>query len=277
MNYLILALHCEARPLIRHLTLRQDVTQKGFAFFHGADTVLAVTGIGKLRSAIAVSRLLTLYPPDKQSHLINLGVCGASRKTAALSTLYRINQITDISSGRACYPDMLIRQNLPEAPLETSDIPVHRPGTEESTLRLYDMEGSGFYEAARKFVSADRIHLLKIVSDYLEVNTLSEAGIANAVEANLPAVLEFLAALRNYASAPPALLSADDINLLNSLSQRFHFTAAQQDQLANMATSFVVRSAQDLSQLQNFGSRLAKNKQDSARIFEEIKNVLTPA
>ncbi len=127
--------------------------------FVSEDCTVVITGVGKINMAYSVGKVLGNKSRTDCSNdfVINFG-CTCSKN---LEGCFFVNKITDISSGRDFYPDMIRIPDSNEAHLFTSDLVVLNPDCD----RLYDMEGSAFFESTSKHISPDRIFLIKCVSD----------------------------------------------------------------------------------------------------------------
>src|SRR5690554_1763627 len=110
MILIITALMIEAAPLIEHFRLRRDMSIHEFPVYRNADIALIVSGVGKVRSAIAATYLLSIcntkYNKDienvnddsciKDHTLVNIGFCGASETQYEIGSLILINKVIDI-------------------------------------------------------------------------------------------------------------------------------------------------------------------------------------
>ena len=160
---LVTALQAEARPFIRRLQLKKQPAGCGLELYVGTGYALLVTGIGKVPAAIKTGRALQLAEPVGVERVANLGVCGCGDTQIPLGRLHLVNKIEEATTGRTFFPDMLARHQLAEATLVTVDRPC-TSGPDNSTS-LYDMEAAGVFQAAASFVTLDRLHFLKVVSD----------------------------------------------------------------------------------------------------------------
>ena len=165
MIFLFTALRAEAMPFIRNLNLKME--EGPFSIYRNPDTILTVTGTGPLSAAAAVSSVLSIHPAGEEDFLMNIGIA-AGISNASLQMVYRIHKVTDLSSGKDYYPDLLITPSTPEASLitgarrytnEPTSDPISRemPGSKLPVMNdetiLYDMEGSGIVMAASHFLA----------------------------------------------------------------------------------------------------------------------------
>jgi len=270
---IVTALHCEARPLIRHFQLKKEERFSPLEIFGAENIRLAISGIGKLRSAIAVTRLLTLPDKPRFRLLINLGICGANTKYA-IGEPVLANQVIDAGSGRRYFPDMLARQNLTEATLRTFDKPVFEPASSAGQIELADMEAAGFFEAARRELEGHRIAVLKIVSDHFEKKPLNKTNIEKIIEANLPQIEGLIR--RQYAALPPngTIILPEEEGKLRRIAEQMRLTTTQFRQLADLFRSYKIRTGRSVEVLDPENQPPPTSKLDRRRRFETLKKRL---
>ncbi|SMC33079.1 Nucleoside phosphorylase [Oscillospiraceae bacterium] len=161
MIALFFAMKGEADPYIDALGLKGAGDISGFKIYSDDTYILCVTGMGKVNSACAVTRILSLYE-GKIDIAVNIGTCAGED----VGRTYIINRICDIDSGRDLYPDMLYKSPFVEISLHTSDRYKKDSVFEDDYgPYVYDMEGAAFFISASNFLSPDRILLFKTVSD----------------------------------------------------------------------------------------------------------------
>jgi len=182
------ALEAEARPLIARFRLKRDLSVTAFRLYRNreAGISLVVTGIGKLRMAAAVGFLAVHASP---ACWIDVGTAG--HPELPLGTVRLAHRIIDHDSGRSFYPQLVI-----DAPVTTEAlITVSRPLSGFPDPALYDMEASGFFEAARHFATVEWIHALKVVSDNRRESFVKKQ-VGGLVEAAVPTLETIVAGLR---------------------------------------------------------------------------------
>ncbi len=168
MTYIVTALISEAQPIIEFLNLTKK-EDKNFPIFTNHNTMLIVSGIGKINSAIAVTYI---KPTNK---IINIGICGSS--THEIGNLYKIKKIIDKNSQK------VVHLNPNGETLTCVDTPQNNPSLFKNTL--VDMESFGFFQAARKFVDKENILLYKIVSDKISDTILTPKEVHDLITPHL--------------------------------------------------------------------------------------------
>ena len=245
MKFLVAALFPEARPLIRRLELKKESLGPGLELYIGSDHALLVTGIGRLTAAVKVARALQLPRLAGVNSVINIGICGCSDISIALGTVFIANKIEEDSTTRAFFPDMLIRHPFEEATLVTVDSPKIRGPQEPPERVLYDMEASGVFQAAAEFITSDRLHFIKIVSDHLLGDKLSKDLIKDLTEDSQNIVLKFLSGLPEL--EPKFGLDTDEEEALQQLREGLRLTQSQMVQVHDWAMAYRIAGGAQLT------------------------------
>ena len=144
MINIVTALKIEAAPIIEYFNLKATGE-----IYQNNEINLIVTGSGKVKSAINTALLLQ----KKTYPTINIGIAGSNKHPVGSG--FFIHKITDTDTDFEYYPDFF------EEPSEEI-FTISKP---QKYFPLVDMESSGFFEAAYKFLSVEKIILYKIVSD----------------------------------------------------------------------------------------------------------------
>ena len=158
MVRIVVALPCEARPLISHWALQAVCSGGDFRVYGAPGLRLVVSGVGKAASSAAVSSLHAGLPPGPAAWL-NVGVAGHS--CAPVGTPFLARTITDGDTGVSHRPSFCFPLPCGTAPVLTVDEPLDL----YPDAALCEMEASGFFAAAQDLTSSDLVHCMKIVSD----------------------------------------------------------------------------------------------------------------
>jgi len=192
MLYIFAALLCEVRPLIE----KYDMKPCGgypFGGFVSADerVRITITGVGKTNAAAAVAYVCAECGVGPDDFVINIGTAagGAARHGA-----YLINKVIDSDTGRTYYPDMLYNTGLRESCVTTVSNVATPDITASDGNMLWEMEASGFCDAARLFMPPHRVQLIKAVSDggADDKEDLTEEVIVKAIEDSLEDIIRAL-------------------------------------------------------------------------------------
>ncbi len=258
------ALMIEAAPVRDALSL-QAVPEMPFPLFEGGNCLLVVTGTGSVRAAAATGWILGRTSGIRAA--VNLGFAAASAQTAELYSWHRIHSIRDATTGRLHIPDILESHSLKEQPLWTVSQPA---GSDPGWDGLVDMEGSGFYEAARRLLPPDRIFLLKWVSDAFS-RQLDTDLMASRFAASLPEVLPFLRHCLSIASPSPQENEAEWMDLFR---KRLRLSRTQLQFLSRWVRGYLARGGSLEPVLARLPEKPPSHKRQNNRIYEELKDVL---
>ena len=269
MLCLVVALAAEARPLLAPHRL-QGVSGHPYRICAGEQTHLIVSGVGKVAAAAATAYLRALIG-DAPAAWLNIGIAGHGSQ--AVGTTLLAHKIVDAASGKPFYPTFTASPPCHTTLLRTVDR-VQPPAGDAA----YDMEASGFCEAAQRFATSERVHCLKVVSDnpqssYQELN-------AEKVEALIEAQLDMVAQVGEHLRALSQQLHAlhADPPGFAELIARWQFTATQQHQLRGLLSRWHTLAPatpvvnDDLLALQSRDEVLAHLKQQ----LDDVEFFLTP-
>ena len=268
------ALAVEARPLIRHFKLRKDDRPGGLPSYRSEDTRLVISGTSKVKSAIATTWILSQRSGLEDAVALNFGFCGCRDRSEPIGTLFLINRIRDVATGRTYYPDILFRHDLMESSVSTHDRPVREERPEGTGRPLVDMEASGFFEAAARFLPPERIICVKLVSDHLEEGRLSARGLEGMVEARTVELAQIVESARRL-QVRGFHFSRTDRRILENLKDSLSLTVTQCHQLDNWARSYCIRKETQLASMRSQLPTEAGTKRERNRTFLRLGELLS--
>lgn len=202
------ALKHEAKPLIEAFKLNHLREIGEYKIYKHEDLYLIITGVGKVKSAIATGFFIgKIAKPD---FAINFGICGSSTATLTVGSALLANKIYDEGNGRSYFPKNRVLHNFKETTLHTYEKPVTFKLMEPV---IVDMEGSGFFQSANKFLDDDKIFCIKVVSDHLDVERLDPIFINEILKNNVENVKAFIGNLQEEKKALKGLSTIDRLNL----------------------------------------------------------------
>ena len=164
MLYIVTALYIEAKPLISLFNLKKDNSYTKFQVFSNEDVKLIISGTGKVKSATALTYLVSKEDIKKNDYIVNIGFV-ASNKNSQLGDIVYVSKIQNAYSNFDFYPEMIYKHNFLEGSLTTFDSIVEK---KIENIEYIDMEAYGFFQTASIFFKKDKIIVLKIVSDILK-------------------------------------------------------------------------------------------------------------
>lgn len=248
MLYLITALYAEAKPVIAHLSLKKNNHYIHSTVYENEQVTLLITGVGKLSAAIALTELLTQKPPAKHDIICNIGIATCAEQENA-NQLFLCHSITDASTERTFYPDLLFSAPCHMASLITVDRVLNTEQLTNQTVLLpnyaasctsvlYDMEAYGICQAALRHFTCERMFFFKVVSDAGISKEQPPSIQPDAILApHYPLILSFLEKIENALHDRPehtTLLSAETISLAEQFTERFSLSVSMQNQLKQL-------------------------------------------
>ncbi len=188
---MLVALPAEARPLRRHFGLLRDNRCTALPLYRRDRLALAISGpgIGPAHGATVAAR--AWLGPGPRSAWLNIGIAGHRSHPVGSAILAR--EVRDHRDVRHWI--------VPPPPAWSGEtgllITVPRPETRYPARALYDMEGVGFFAAAREFAPPQRVQALKIVSDNRAhpPDGLDGRRVSRLIEAQLERVGQLIEAL----------------------------------------------------------------------------------
>lgn len=227
MICIVTALDCEARPLINYFKLKRDQLFKPFPLYIG-DITLAVCGIGTSNAMLACAATAGLNISEQlknnkvsESAWLNIGIGGHSRHDVGTPFLaHKViahQQYTNFKS-KTYYP-----QWPGKWPCQTSDVVTVTQAVEHyDQMAIYDMEASGFCEAAYKFSTLELVQVLKIISDNKNspISEINKSMVTALVEAQMDLIVSIISSLNKVACdlASHSSIPMEYDNLVNHYS-----------------------------------------------------------
>ena len=102
-----------------------------FPVYRNPDITLIISGVGKVKSAMAVTYLLSTHQTTLQDVLLNIGFCGTNSRKYSVGTMVAVNKVTDMDTNIDYYPDVFIKENIPFAGLCCYSRPVAQDMVQE--------------------------------------------------------------------------------------------------------------------------------------------------
>lgn len=173
MIYMVAALRVEVDSLISKLNLAKH-SDSPFSIYKNSHLLIIISGVGSLNCAVATSYLLSRYTKPKK--IINFGIAGSNTHTK-IGEIKKINKIVDLCTNSVYH--------LERGDTSISTAPMKIDNKYILKSDLVDMESSGFYQAAKRFLSPKDIDIYKIASDYLEPLSVDKDGVKRLIESRI--------------------------------------------------------------------------------------------
>lgn len=167
MNLMIMATFIEAKPFIELMPLT-GLYQGPFPAFKQGNTILLISGMGKVNAAMAATYGCMNYTPDR---VFNFGAAGATSLDASPGDIYQIETVVEYDGFdfKTGMPPTFTAEILPgfrNSNIATRDIPVIDRNDRETvslSAELTDMEASAIVQVCEKFQVP--CYLFKFVTD----------------------------------------------------------------------------------------------------------------
>ena len=222
MIILAMAIYCEAKPLIEKYRLKKDESYMPFTVFANEEKeiLLIITGTGNAAAASSVAGVCAkLDLKADKNFLVNIGTCASA---LASDEIYICSKITDESSERTFYPDMIYKNPFKEAEIITSAVLFENKNDKNpqntSDTVLYDMEAAFVWQADAYFFAPHEMSFVKILSDNGDIEGITPDYITALVENHINIIDEYINRLRD---------------ILNDISCADDEKAAKEKQLAD--------------------------------------------
>lgn len=271
MLYIVCALYCEANIFIEKLNLKKDIYYKNYQVFKRENFVVIITGCGIISSATAISSYFSLNPPKENDILINVGICGCSVKTGKIGDLFLCGKITDITTNKSYYPDILYVNPFDEKEIIT--FPTICENLKDGVLA--DMEASGIYQSAVLFFATHQIMFVKIVSDNFNNIPVKQSEIKLLIEKNYDKIMQLAKNATNCVLETKTFdLTNDELNIYNLICDVLKFTVSMKHKLKYLLYYYKLKGNNVLTLLLEIENKLKtteiKNKTEGKKYLEYI-------
>lgn len=253
---IVTALSCEAKPIISFYKLKKLDKKLSFPIYYHENIYLIVSGIGKINAAIAVAMIKSLLP-DTDLTWLNIGIAG--HRDYEVGNIFLGHKIIDQSVLKAYYPAF-----LDEVPLQSSIIcTVDKPELQFNDDYIYEMEASGFMQAALKFSTIEYIQCCKIISDNLKDKIcLNGCAIQTLIENKILEISKVIGYLKGLKSGIKVAMPFK----MEDFAEYWHFTASQQHQLERLLSRIACLNISTISKKDFQHLRTAKE------VLRELEN-----
>ena len=274
MIFIFCALHCEAKPLIEHYSLKRNTLSScPLEIFANTEITLIITGVGRMAMAFALC-CVSGDIKKNGSLVLNIGSAGSAKDSDTHGSLYLIHKVEEVATGRQFFPDLLIKTHIPETSLQTFDSPVTNLNQAQ---HLVDMEASAFMQTAQRLIPVSHTAIIKFVSDKLSMFEFKPARVTELCRQNLPAItahLEQLHAFAKQTQQKTPMLSAEELSLVQQLSERLRLTQYMQQELQEKALSYKVRHTSVIAALEECAFGEIEHKEEAKQEFRGLINLL---
>ncbi|MDH5325172.1 MAG: hypothetical protein OEZ68_09705 [Gammaproteobacteria bacterium] len=228
MINIVVALPCEAQPLVEHLGLHNVSLSGPFRLYTSEAVSVLVSGVGRLHAAAATAYLQAYCGADTQHAWINMGIAG--HREYEVGRGFLAHKVSD-SDGASFFPGLSFDFSGQTAAV----LSVDRAECDFEQDVLYEMEAAGFYAIASRFSSTELVHCYKVVSDNSATGTetLDKQTVKALVQGHLGIVDELIRHLSEMLAhvGEPVQVQQDYTRIVTA---GIHFTVTQKAQLRGL-------------------------------------------
>ena len=270
MLYIVTALYIEAKPLISLFNLKKDNSYTKFQVFSNEDVKLIISGTGKVKSATALTYLISKEDIKKNDYIANIGFV-ASNKNSQLGDIVYVSKIQNAYSDFDFYPEMIYKHNFLEGSLTTFDSIVEK---KIENIEYIDMEAYGFFQTASIFFKKDKIIVLKIISDILKENVkdriLFDFEDDNLFNESYKKIYDFLLKFVNIPTDSRNNFNNNEQDLIKKVLENLKLSDTMTYELFNILKYLKIKYG-NIDILKKYENIEINSKVQGKKIFEEIK------
>ncbi|ATV56395.1 spore photoproduct lyase family protein [Fusobacterium pseudoperiodonticum] len=270
MLYIVTALYIEAKPLISLFNLKKDNSYTKFQVFSNEDIKLIISGTGKVKSATALTYLISKEDIKKNDYIVNIGFV-ASNKNSQLGDIVYVSKIQNAYSDFDFYPEMIYKHNFLEGSLTTFDSIVEK---KLENIEYIDMEAYGFFQTASIFFKKDKIIVLKIVSDILkdkvEDRVLVDFKNENLFTESYNNIYKFLVNFKTVNDDSDFTITEQE--LIKKVLENLRLSDTMTYELFNILRYLKIKYG-SIDILKKYEDIEVTSKVQAKKLFEEIKNI----
>jgi len=270
MVFIITALLVEATPIIQYFKLKKDMNIHAYQVYRNSEMALIISGVGKIKSAMAAMYLCSVYHADKQDILMNIGFCGTNNIKYQPGDMLIINKVTDMDTGYDYYPDIYYSADIPQENIRCYSTPVLSKDHTNEKMIVCDMESAGIMEAAKKITYAHNVIILKIISDYLTPENLDKGLLQNYIRKQLPKIEDIIHEVKQMNRSLNEISLKDEKEALDALSEKLKFSESMKQMLLKKIKKAKLQGLNPLNILESSMNMEVNSKTEGKKIFEQI-------
>lgn len=263
------ATYIEAEPFIKNFSLKKNLSEFKFQIFNNDYIRLLITGVGKIKSAIALTYLFTKYKSSSSDILINIGFCGSRNKSYNLGQIFLCNKIIDHDTNKTYFTDILFKHPFKETSIDTcSSIIASNINLQGE---LVDMESSGIYESALTFIQPHEIFFIKIISDYLTSDKLNIDILKDTLSKSSAKIISWINSIKEEFVFDDTILSPKNIQAIDNISNNLKLSCTLKNEFKQFAKYYVLQN-NDFSKVLRYTENIhCKTKREGKIYLEKIK------
>lgn len=270
MIYIATAMYYEAEPFIKRLNLKKEPGCRYFNVFRNNEYTLIITGVGKIKSAAAVSFLISEYKVNKRDFLVNVGCCGISDFGIEKGTAFLCNKIVDGASKRAFYPEMIFEHGFREGCVITNDYIQKKDGALKEGY-LFDMEASSIFEASTIFLKTHQIGVIKIVSDYIGEVNVDKSSVEDIIYKNLDDILEYTKRVHDALNEYKDVLTSRENEAIRAICESYRMSVTMSNKLIQILRYYKLQNGSIDDLILRMKSNDVHSKNEGKQYIEQLE------
>lgn len=274
MIFICTATYFESENFIKKLSLKKDINITKFQVFKNDDITLIITGVGKIKAVSALVHIFSIYKTQSPSLLINFGICGTSNKKLHIGTTYLCNKLIDNSSKKTYYTDIIYNTPFEETSVETFDTVINSSMNYDITGDLIDMEAVGVYEGGSLFLNTHEIFIIKLISDYLDANSINKPLIKEKINCASDEIINWLNFLSTNLRKVPHAISPKEAELISSIADNLKFSTTMKNDFKKELLYFKLSNGYIPDDLKQYSKVPCKSKREGKIYADSIKKKL---
>ena len=271
MLYIVTALYIEAKPLISLFNLKKDNTYTKFQVFSNENIKLIISGTGKIKSATALTYLISNKDIKENEYIINIGFIASLNNNSQLGDIVYISKIQNAYSDTTFYPEIIYKHNFLEGSLTTFDKIIDN---KIENIEYIDMEAYGFFQTASIFFKKDKIIVLKIISDILKENVkdriLFDFEDDNLFNESYKKIYDFLLKFVNIPTDSRNNFNNNEQDLIKKVLENLKLSDTMTYDFFNILKYLKIKY-RNIDILKKYENIEVNSKVQGKKIFEEIK------
>ena len=271
MLYIVTALYIEAKPLILLFNLKKDNTYTKFQVFSNENIKLIISGTGKIKSATALTYLISNKDIKENEYIINIGFIASLNNNSQLGDIVYISKIQNAYSDTTFYPEIIYKHNFLEGSLTTFDKIIDN---KIENIEYIDMEAYGFFQTASIFFKKDKIIVLKIISDILKENVkdriLFDFEDDNLFNESYKKIYDFLLKFVNIPTDSRNNFNNNEQDLIKKVLENLKLSDTMTYEFFNILKYLKIKYG-NIDILKKYENIEVNSKVQGKKIFEEIK------
>ena len=271
MLYIVTALYIEAKPLISLFNLKKDNTYTKFQVFSNENIKLIISGTGKIKSATALTYLISNKDIKENEYIINIGFIASLNNNSQLGDIVYISKIQNAYSDTTFYPEIIYKHNFLEGSLTTFDKIIDN---KIENIEYIDMEAYGFFQTASIFFKKDKIIVLKIISDILKENVkdriLFDFKDKKLFDKSYKKIYEFLLKFINIPDDNKNNFNNNEQDLIKKVLENLKLSDTMTYEFFNILKYLKIKYG-NIDILKKYENIEINSKVQGKKIFEEIK------